>query len=450
MGKSKFTRAQRRRLSEEGKKIYQKTVSGEIFKDVEAVSDTSSLRGNLDNFSVISQSGSQVDEVASVESVGADAQSSLDQALEEIAETRGATKIAGLKTMLRLLRSSVCCDSIQPRKKVITKALSPFLRKESSQFTKLALEILASFSITIGDTANEFFSGKKLSHQYPSCLTPSAESSTMLERLIHHGEIDENRVEAVYALTLTTYINCEDSMIHYELMETLGDLFMCSSEYPLDLTLAAVECWGLLTTLVPPSKIIAKIYDQSSWLHDNVCGLKSFVEPDEDPMLRAMACEVLALLIEYRYAIAQDGWRYETESKESPIGGLDERIQTLMHETAKKRGKKVRKDQRSRFRTILSSMEGENPNEEVTVGTSVACLTSWAKVFQFSIFRRALKTGLQVHLMNNPLLQEIFEIENETPRVIASKATSKRRSINRNQLRDRRSRMKLDFYVDNF
>lgn len=434
MGKSKFTRAQRRRLSEEGKQIYRKTVSGEIFKDAEAFSDSSSLRGNLDNFSVMSQQGSQVDdEVASVESAGPGAQSALDQALEEIAETRDTTKIAGLKTMLRLLRSSVCCDFIQPRKKTIAKALSPFLRKESSKFTKLALENLASLSITIGDTANDFFS----------------ETSTMLERLVHHGEMDENRVEAVYALTLTAYINCEDSMVHYELMETLGDLFMCSSEFPLDLVLAAVECWGFLTTLVPPSKIMAKVYDESSWIHDNVCGLKSFVEPDEDPMLRAMACEVLALLIEYRHAIAQDGWKYETESNQSPIGGLDDRIRVLMHETAKKRGKKVRKDQRSRFRTILSCMEGESPNEEITVGTSVACLISWAKVFQFSMFRRALKTGLQIHLMNNPLLQEIFEIEKETPRVITSKATSKRRSIARNQLRDRRSRMKLDFYVDN-
>ena len=121
-----------------------------------------------------------------------------------------------------------------------------------------------------------------------------------------------------------------------------------------------------------------------------------------------------------------------------------------MHETGKRRGKKIRKEQRQRFKKVLTSITtGEAPIEQLMIGSKLTVLSSWTKIFQFSLFRRALQTGVQIHMLENPLLQEIFELEQQNDtRVIPSRATNKQRTKHLHKNRAQRQRMKLDFYAD--
>ena len=191
----------------------------------------------------------------------------------------------------------------------MTEALLPFVRKWSTKFTVLALKVLSVMSITLGDDENEYFE---------DVYAP-------VSRLVRDGADDQLVVEALYTMTLVACVNCEDTHLHAQLMQDLGMVFMNTSRFNSDAIVAAMECWAFASTLMVSSSFVPKLGDPTMQLHDHVRALTKFVVQDEDAMIRASACEVLALLVEYKQDVVDDTWHYSEET--GPLGGLDVRIE---------------------------------------------------------------------------------------------------------------------------
>jgi hypothetical protein len=159
------------------------------------------------------------------------------------------------------------------------------------------------------------------------------------------------RIEAVYALSISCFMCTTEDQMKWDLLELLGSIIMgtydCNDDDNDDdgdddanedgaagLMVAAIECWAFILTFFSPSTIVPMFYDPQSILYDHLRVLMSMVQRGEDSVVRSMACEAFALLVEYKYAIAQSSWSYESESASSPIGGLIPKLQVKTKTTS--------------------------------------------------------------------------------------------------------------------
>jgi hypothetical protein len=113
-----------------------------------------------------------------------------------------------------------------------------------------------------------------------------------------------------------------------------------------------------------------------------------------------------------------------------------------------------RKEQRSSFRDILRTVQdAEPPNEKVKFGQEVLYLDSWDRKLQYEWFAKVLGSGMNLHLSNNFVLREVFELGAPLPafdpnsstklsksvRNAANQLAFKLRTQSRNKNRDKRS-----------
>lgn len=227
-----------------------------------------------------------------------------------------------------------------------------------------------------------------------------------LQRILTDEGEPALRVEAVYALSTACFVCCREDQQKWELIDVLGHLLVASKdaeddgdEYPEPLIIAVMECWAFLVSFFRPSLIVAKVYDENSIIYDHVAAIAAFVREGMNPAVRSAACEVLALLVQFKYVLSSknSGWSYELEDGLSPIGGLDTKIEKYMKETGKSIGKKNRKTQRSLLKEVLETLRsGEGPHQELQVGDETLSVSTWSCFFQAHVFRRALQSGFQV------------------------------------------------------
>jgi hypothetical protein len=233
-----------------------------------------------------------------------------------------------------------------------------------------------------------------------------------LQRIITDEGEPALRVEAVYALSIACFVCCREDQQKWELIDVLGHLLTASKdadeegdEYPESLIIAVLECWAFLISAFRSRAIVPKIYDDNSIIYDHVAAIAGFVREGMNPSVRSVACEVLALLVQFKYEVSSQGdgddddtWCYEDEDPESSlIGGLDTKIERYMKETGKSIGKKNRKVQRSSLKEVLETLQtGEGPHEELQIEDETLSISTWRCFFQVHVFRHALQSGFQV------------------------------------------------------
>jgi hypothetical protein len=219
------------------------------------------------------------------------------------------------------------------------------------------------------------------------------------------------RVEAAYALSIACFVCTTDDQHTWEVIETIGNLLVASRDaeddedhFPEEFVVALFQSWAFLISAFDPSSVVPKIYDSNSILYEHVQALSSFVREGVNPTVRASACEVLALLVQYKYILEKGSWTYAQEDADSPIGGLDTKIESYMKETGKNIGKKNRKTQRSMLKEVIETLEsGEGPVYDLHIEEDTLSISSWSRYFQALVFRRALLTGFQVQSEKNSL-----------------------------------------------
>lgn len=205
---------------------------------------------------------------------------------------------------------------------------------------------------------------------------------------------------------------------------------------------SCLMAWSLLLTVQP-------IYTVLSLTEKHVARITELLDsPDVD--LRIAAGETIAVLHEIS---RQSDENFEVDNPEE----LYDKLRKLATDSQKFRAKKDRRVQRSSFRDILHSVEdGEAPSMCVKFGKERLSIDSWCKKRQYDAFCQILGSGLNLHLAENDLLRDIFELgaplsqENGVQKIskferhMGNLAVSKARTKTRGKLRDKR----VDIVVD--
>ncbi|KAF4321063.1 hypothetical protein BBO99_00004449 [Phytophthora kernoviae] len=434
---------QRRRLSEEGKRLLRNALmagseSDDVSVDYSIISnfDDSSVESELESTLQWAREQQQMasggrkgrnkkwkDEEDEDNAGGEAGDDDLEGAMEELAEKRDTTKVSALQKILSMLRADVMCDRVQSSKVTLTSYTLGCLKRRAKESSNLAIRVLSMMAITLGADEQGFFDD--IVSPVQRILTDRGESSL--------------RVEAVYALSIACFVCCPDDEPKWELLEVLGSFLVAAkdaeddghdeTEFPEALTIAVMECWAFLVSFFSPSVIIGKVYKPESIVCAHVAALGAFVRSGTNAYVRASACEALALLVQFKYMISNDDWSYSRESAGSPIGGLDSRIEAYMRESGKSIGKKNRKVQRSMLKEVLETLQtGEGPHKALQAEGETMAVSTWSRFFQAHVFRRALKSGFQTHLTENDVLREVFDVTENANAKIGLVSTAKRRA----------------------
>ncbi|GLE01451.1 hypothetical protein PINS_up010281 [Pythium insidiosum] len=453
----------RRRLSEEGKRLLRRALSHDFdegdeprygggghhklgSEDLSVVSnfDDSSAGSDLESFQEWQAQVTPVDEVTAVGGSGkkkgkaqrhkghtsaetADGHDELEEAMEQLTEKRDTTKIAALQRILTILCSTVLTDRIQSNKLELTSHALNTLKKRMKDSGALSLRVLGVLAITIGPDEQEF---------YEEILQP-------LQRLVTDDCEPALRIEAVYALSIACAVCGREDQQKWELIDVLGSLLVEARDaddngdvedvFSEDFLVAVMECWAFLLSAFRATSIVSKLQDPDAVIFEHVEALAALVREGMNPGIRSAACEVLALLIQMKYVVNKSSsWSYELEEPSSPLAGLDSKIERFMRETGKNIGKKNRKTQRSMLKEVLETLRtGEGPHKDLQIESETLSVSTWNRFFQANVFRRALQSGFQVHLYENPVLRDVFEVSDNVNAKVSMISTVRRRADHR-------------------
>ncbi|XP_072378592.1 interferon-related developmental regulator 2 [Diabrotica undecimpunctata] len=209
---------------------------------------------------------------------------------------------------------------------------------------------------------------------------------------------------------------------------------------------AAIQAWNLLFTLLSPGNIGTMINNSKA-----LPSLEKLSELLESAHLdvRMAAGESLALIYELG--------REESEDFEEEFAlDVTETLKQLATDSHKYRAKKDRKQQRATFRDILQFIESDIvPELQIKFGKETLVLDSWIRRKQYETLCNILGPSINVHLTENDLLRDIFEIAIPAPssempahrqhqmeryrKRLINAANFKARTLSRARNRDKRS-----------
>jgi hypothetical protein len=207
---------------------------------------------------------------------------------------------------------------------------------------------------------------------------------------------------------------------------------------------AAIQAWNLLFTLLSPGNIGTMINNSKA-----LPSLEKLSELLESPHLdvRLAAGEALSLIYEL-------GREESNDFEEDFALDITENLKQLATDSHKYRAKKDRKQQRATFRDILQFIENDVvPELQIKFGKETLILDSWVRRKQYETLCNILGPSINVHLTDNDLLREIFEILVPPPTAVApnqdqmeryrkrliNAANYKARTVSRARNRDKRS-----------
>ncbi|XP_046388812.1 interferon-related developmental regulator 2 [Ischnura elegans] len=258
------------------------------------------------------------------------------------------------------------------------------------------------------------------------------------------------RAKCCMALGLCSFVSGGELQEVVELMCTLENIFWLASSSSVQasnpeaatLYSAALSAWGLLLTLMAPGDVYSLMGRQLSRL---VTLLES-----ASLDVRIAAGEAIAVATELGRIHDAD---FTIGGKGCDNEDLIETLRGLATDSHKYRAKKDRKQQRSSFRDILHFVEeGEQPDVQVKFGQEMLSLDTWCRKKQYDAFCQVLGPGMNLHLTENYLVREIFELgervsllngavykASKLERHLMNAAAFKARTILRSKNRDKRS-----------
>lgn len=200
---------------------------------------------------------------------------------------------------------------------------------------------------------------------------------------------------------------------------------------------SALMSWSLLLTVQTHGAVVALTEKYGTRISELL------ESPDLE--LRIAAGETLAVMYEVCQEMDEE---FELENHESLI----EKLKLLATDAQKFRAKKERRVQRSSFRDILRSIEdGERPVLTVRFGRERLIIDSWCIKRQYDSLCTILGSGMNLHLSENDLLRDIFNLGSAVgaaessvkmskfARHMENLAADKARTKTRGRMRDKRA-----------
>lgn len=335
------------------------------------------------NLTVCIESLLDDDDEHEVDTIGQeDAEFLLSEHIDNMSDKNARNRESALFAVQKSLMQKMLSDFLEDRKETLLHSIEFCLKKAKPSDIMLAAPVAALLCIQLG-------AGEE-SEEVLTTIRPQLSAFIQDKRLA-----SSVRANCSSSLALITFISCEDISLTSEVMGLLEQLFTPNGTST-DLQARALTSWCLLLSIVPESSFETVI--------ERVLPIVIKLLDSSEVSLRIAAGEAVALLYELARGNSQD---FEPDIE----GELIDRLQSLARDSSKYRSKKDKKQQRSCFRDVLRTVEeGECPYETCKFGTELLELDSWVRIKQYGAFREALGSGVNLHLQENSLLREVFDL----------------------------------------
>jgi len=343
------------------------------------------------------------------------------EGLELIQERRAESHMKGLNILRSTLARLSCSEAVDDAREELFMCLLNSVKRGKEKESTEASEVLSMCVLALGPEEEALFS----------------QISPVLEEVALKGKKPGIRAAALRALTFACFISTMEHShtwhvfdLLYGIIATAGTkLKMVGDEQILE---AACDSFGLLASTIQRS------YFAGSNFEKTISRLGPLLTHGT-PAVRTAAGQTLAMVFEINQSLEHgstsrkpSGDRHRGFSVHSQADESDETdearaellaelsnvmseeevieaVETLAGEYDRSKGKQERKEQRSVFRDIVSTISrGEAPETTLTIRNEDLTFDSWAHILQLNSIRRVLGGGFQFHFRNNRLVRSIF------------------------------------------
>jgi hypothetical protein len=364
-------------------------------------------------------------------------------AIENASEKSQQTRTQALQVMNEIFSHHCMTDFVDDRRVTVMDIIEKSLKRGKGQEQALAAKMAALLLIQLqGD------------EEVVKTLAP----------LLQHTALDKSassdaRAKACQSLALLHFLGGDDIGDLITLAHTFEGIFAGSylkgdgtasadvGAPNAALHASALGAWALLLTLIPGGDVISLVAQRA--ILESFKSLMGLLQ-SQHLEVRMSSGEAIALLLER-------GRRHDEEFLEEYIDDLVETTKLLATDSQKFRAKRDRKQQRATFRDVLHYVEEEiSPEIAIQVGNGITkeqlVLDTWSSIHQYNSICNALGSGMNIHLLENDFLRDVFEmgIKVDATQASANKlsknekraiqaASFKARTITRGKNRDKRS-----------
>ncbi|XP_054164174.1 interferon-related developmental regulator 2-like [Oppia nitens] len=363
-----------------------------------------------------------------------DFESKLIEAIDQTSGKSAKTRQLSLDSIRKALTTRFCYDFLIDRKVTIGDVLEHSVKRKGEELGSAAL-LSSVVLITLGSSTESDAMFVEIESHLIAAMTDASVSPVIRSKCaialgLGHF-ITNNGLDSVDSV-----MDLFQSIFGASFFKGNGAVPTHTNEIS-SLHASALYSWTLLLTLYTPSAAIhmaERLAKRISELLDS---------PDVD--LRIAAGECIAVLNEISRECDED---FEFDEMDL----LCDKLRALATDSQKFRAKKDRRQQRSSFRDILKAVEErESPNMMIKFGRERLVIDSWCRKRQYDALCYVLKSGMNLHLAENDLLRDIFELGaplsaldinsklTKFERNMSNIASCKARTKTRGKLRDKRA-----------
>nr|XP_042906060.1 interferon-related developmental regulator 1 isoform X2 [Parasteatoda tepidariorum] len=316
------------------------------------------------------------------------------EAIEGTYQKSAKLRIASLEVIKKSLSSKYMGEFLTERKLTLCDVIERSLKRGKGDEQILAAVVAALFCT-------------QLSSVEDSELVFQTLQPILMVLLLDTTVSPSVRAQCASSLGLCCFISCSGAEVVQSTMDSLysvfsGSLLKGNGVLPVlkpeisSLHSSALLGWNLLLTLLSPPYIMALVNNHFKKLPQ----LLDSIDVD----LRIAAGETLAVFYELARQCRED---FEGEDFEF----LCDKLRLLATDGQKSRAKRDRRQQRSSFRDILRAIEeGEPPDIRIKLKAEILYIDSWCSKRRYDAFCQVLGSGMNLHLKQNELLREIFDL----------------------------------------
>lgn len=341
----------------------------------------------------------------------------LKDALEQLSDKRGATRLAGVTTLSEVfsLNFQASFDFIAKQPDTITATLLAAAKKGDAAAAP-AVRALSLAAVVLGDEG----SSRILVESSPTLAVLAKDTS----------KNEDTRVAAVATAGLLCFLGSGEGAEEATWLGILTDLIDAGrKDDDASLTAEALDSFGLIASGMSSTRLCSAAFARhlSSWS-------LLLAHPSLD--VRSSAGENLALVFAALLARAAEGGEPLSEEQSTILEHTAQAMEEQVTDTSHRKAKATKKKQRALFREILGTIkDSETVEETIKVGKAKLLFSGWPKLKQLNGLRSVLGSGLLTHLAENPLLMGLFASGEEgddkptrTDKKLSSLATQKERS----------------------
>lgn len=424
--------------NERSGRILDQTATNLTSDDDSAFDNASVISGVSECRSTVEDGSSETDELAQQEAFEEKLLEAIDGLSQKSAQGRSNCFDAVAKALVR----KYVPDFVFDRRMTICDCVEKSLKKGrgTEQAAAAQLPPLLCVQLGAGDASEEICKALK------PILSVIAHDNSVLPTA---------RAKCCWSLGLITFLAGGEMGEVLDLMQQMQQVF-CGSYLKGDgqlpsvtvevatLHAAAVSAWSLLLTLMAPGDVYQLLRCSSNFVPSLIQLSELLQSPHLD--VRLSAGEAFALIYEL-------GREYNDDFADDFTLDLVETLRQLATDSHKYRAKKDRKQQRATFRDILHYIEDDRYTDvQVRFGQETLILDSWSRRKQYEVLCQTLGSGLNLHLAENDLLREVFQLgprillsdgavlkQSKLERHLMNAANFKARTISRSKNRDKRS-----------